>query len=220
MVKSKHKFHVSVVYLPGTRFIRDFTTGSPSQLGLANGLHKIFLVAFGNAVPPENLCKIIVLQTRGTSEYYKHNYADLLAASNGLKHCPPHPGARQYAHPMKRLKGRRVSHSQARLASSGSGYRKISNTTKPTNDLKNEQNTPQPCQGSKGSSQLWIATKIFASGIHLMDLQNCTYFKESGHIPIQPQIHAHIDKWFTWLIQYTDQWSSWQLPPPVVLKHL
>ena len=105
------KFSVSRprTYL-GTRFIRDFTMGSPSQLRLANGLHKIFLVAFGNAVPPENLCKIIVLQTRGTSEYYKHNYADLLAASNGLKHCPPHPGAHQYAHPMKRLKGRRVSH--------------------------------------------------------------------------------------------------------------
>ena len=109
MVKSKHKFHVCG--LPTwTRFIRDFTMGSPSQLRLANELHKIFFVAFGNAVPPENLCKIIVLQTRGTSEYYKHNYADLLAASNGLKHCPPHPGARQYAHPMKRLKGRRVSH--------------------------------------------------------------------------------------------------------------
>ena len=50
-------FDIPTQNLPGDRFIRDFTTGSTSQLGLANGLHKIFLVAFGNAVPQENLCK-------------------------------------------------------------------------------------------------------------------------------------------------------------------
>ena len=41
-------------------------------------------MVLGNADPPENLCKIIDLQSYGTPEYYKHNYTNRLEVSNGL----------------------------------------------------------------------------------------------------------------------------------------
>ena len=41
-------------------------------------------MALENAEPPGNLFKIIDLQTRGTPEYYKHNYTDRLVVSNDL----------------------------------------------------------------------------------------------------------------------------------------
>ena len=48
-------------------------------------------MAFENAEPAENLFKNILIQAHGTSDYYKHNYADSLVVPNGLKHYPPHP---------------------------------------------------------------------------------------------------------------------------------
>ena len=41
-------------------------------------------MALGNSEPPENLCKIVNLQTRDAPEYYKHNYTDRLGVPNGL----------------------------------------------------------------------------------------------------------------------------------------
>ena len=41
-------------------------------------------MVLGNEEPPENLCKIIDLQSYGTPEYYKHNYTDRLVVSNDL----------------------------------------------------------------------------------------------------------------------------------------
>ena len=70
--------------LSGDQIHKRVHDGEPFTTSTSERVTQIFRVALGNAKPREDLCKIIDLQTRGTPEYYKHNYTDRLVVSNGL----------------------------------------------------------------------------------------------------------------------------------------